>query len=303
MNKPKFKIMKKFRFLAAFVAAALALTSCNGDKLKRAEEQNRTLEGSLQETLATQDSLLVLINDITDGMTQIKELEKIITTPGNLTGDSESRRNQIRNDMVAIQNALQTRRQRLEELEQRLNEVNGSNSTLSKTVKLLKTQIAEQQTEISTLTNKLAAANIQIEELGSTVTNLTNSLDTMTMMANNEKAQRTEAEENARRLADELNECFYAIGTKSELKKAKIVESGFLRKTKVLKGEFDESYFTSDDMRTLTSIPLHSNKAKVLTNQPAGSYQIVDVDGQKVLNITDPAKFWQLTNILVIQVD
>lgn len=70
-----------------------------------------------------------------------------------------------------------------------------------------------------------------------------------------------------------------------------------------MKGDFDESYFTTGDKRNLSEIPTHSKKAKILTSQPADSYEIVDVNGQKVVKITDPTKFWQLSNFLVIQVD
>ena len=74
--------MKK---LSVFAAAALVvLTACNGDKLRNAEAENEQLKGDLRETLATQDSLLVLVNDISEGMSQIKDLEKIIAPPGAL---------------------------------------------------------------------------------------------------------------------------------------------------------------------------------------------------------------------------
>ena len=66
--------MKKFVSIA--VVAATLLTGCNGDKLKTAQAENEQLKGDLRETLATQDSLLVLVNDISDGMAQIKDLEK-----------------------------------------------------------------------------------------------------------------------------------------------------------------------------------------------------------------------------------
>ena len=70
-----------------------------------------------------------------------------------------------------------------------------------------------------------------------------------------------------------------------------------------MKGDFDMAYFTAADKRTLTEIATHSNKAEIKTSQPKDSYQIVDVNGQKVIKITDPAKFWQLSNFLVIKVD
>ena len=49
--------------------------------------------------------------------------------------------------MIAIQQALQERRQRLEELEKKLAAAGGESSTLKRTVSNLKAQIAEQQTE------------------------------------------------------------------------------------------------------------------------------------------------------------
>lgn len=288
--------MRNF-FMTTAVALLAVLSACNGGKLQEAESQNKQLKTDLEQTLATQDSLLALVNDITDGMNQIKDLEKIISMPSNLQGDSESRKAQIRNDMMAIQSALQARRERLEELEAKISQTSSENSTLSKTVKLLKTQIAEQQTEISTLTNKLAAANIQIEELGNTVRDLNTTVDTLNSNIASEKSQREAAEREAAELDKEVNECFYAIGSKSNLKSAKIIETGFLRKTKIMKGDFDANYFTQADKRTLTKIQLHSNKAKVLTNQPANSYTITEENGQKVLTITNPDSFWKLSNL------
>lgn len=293
--------MKKISVLA--VAVLAMLTACNGDKLRNAEAENDQLRGDLRETLATQDSLLVLVNDISEGMSQIKDLERIIATPGALGSESASRKEQIKNDMIVIQQALQERRQRLEELEKKLQASSGENSTLRKTIQTLKTQIAEQQTEIATLTNQLASANVRIKELDNTIAGLNTTVDSLSTTANAQAAERARAEAEALAAENELNECFYAIGTGKELKAKKILEKKFLGKTKVMKGDFDESYFTAGDKRTLTSIPTHSKKAKIMTGQPKDSYEIEDQNGQKVIRITNPAKFWQLSSFLVIQVD
>ncbi|MDE6170168.1 MAG: hypothetical protein K2F68_03305, partial [Duncaniella sp.] len=268
-----------------------------------AEAQNEQLKGDLAETLATQDSLLVLVNDISDGMSQIKDLEKIISTPGGLGNETASRKEQIRNDMIAIQQALQERRERLAELEKKLEKAGGESSTLKRTISNLKAQIAEQSTEIATLTNQLASANIKIEELTSTVKSLNTDVDSLKTNVEAERAAKTAAEEAALAADRELNACYYAIGTNKELKERDILKSGFLRKTKVMKGDFDMSYFTTGDKRNLSEIATHSKKAKIMTSQPKDSYEIVDVDGQKVIKITNPAKFWQLSDFLVIEVD
>ena len=61
--------------------------------------------------------------------------------------------------------------------------------------------------------------------------------------------------------------------------------------------------FTKADKRTLTEIPLHSKKAKIYTKHPENSYRIDDNNGVKTLVITNPEKFWELTNFLVVQIN
>ena len=103
--------MKKFAALP--LAAVIVAAGCTSrEKLEQAEAHSNELNTELQQTLATQDSLFVLINDITDGMNQIKELENIVAQPG-LKGETPSNREEIRNDMAAIRQALQQRRERL----------------------------------------------------------------------------------------------------------------------------------------------------------------------------------------------
>lgn len=285
--------MKK---IVSIIAAGLVcLTACDGGKLKEAQAQNAQLDDSLHVALANQDSLFSLLNDITDGMNQIKDLEKILTTT-NVGAESQSRKDQIRNDIVAIQQALKERRERLDDLEQKLKSSQGYSSTLKKTVDNLKAEIASQETTISTLRNDLAAAKIQIADLGTKVDSLSTTVATVT-------EEKEKAQEERVNLTNELNSCYYAIGTKGELKDARIIETGFLRKTKLLQADFQQSYFTQSDKRTLTTIPTHSKKAKILTNMPADSYTIEDYDGLKTIKVTNPEKFWSLSNYLVIQVD
>jgi hypothetical protein len=70
-----------------------------------------------------------------------------------------------------------------------------------------------------------------------------------------------------------------------------------------MKGDFEQSYSTPADKRTLVSIPTHAKKVQILTNQPKDSYEIIDENGLKAVKITNADKFWSLSNYLVIQVD
>lgn len=274
----------------------LALTACNGGKVKQLEEANAVTGDSLKVALAQQDSLLNLLNDITDGMNQIKDLEKILGSTTNLTAESQSRKDQIRNDMMSIQQALQERRERLNQLEAQLNRSGALNATLQKTIDNLKAEIANQETTISTLRNDLANAKIEIADLGTRV----DSLRATVNFVNEEKEKADEATQQA---INELNICYYAIGTKKELKEANIIETGFLRKTKLMQSDFQQSYFTTADKRNLTVINTHAKKAKIITNMPEGSYVIENDGDNKIIRITNTDKFWSLSNYLVIQVD
>lgn len=287
------------RKLTSFAIAGLLVSTaaCTHKSGESTVDTTPATSDSLRAALANQDSLLVLMNDIADGMSQIKQMENILSSTNDLTSESKDRRQEIRNDMLMIQQTLQMRRERLAELEKKLQGSAANNATLQKSIKTLKQQIADQEGTIESLRNDLANANIHIEKLTANVDSLNTEVATVT-------AAKERVEQVATTLNNELNECYYAIGSKSELKEHKLIETGFLRKTKIMPDDFEHSYFTTADKRTLTSIPLHSKKGKVLTNQPTDSYTITDgANGMKVLNITSPARFWSVSNFLVIQVD
>lgn len=284
-------------FLSAMVGA-LALTGCNGNKDQENAEnaQNLATREELAAAVADRDQLISLVNDINQGMEQIKQLENILSVSNNIPGETLSQREQVQSDIAAIQKALQERREKLEALEKKLSKSSSENSTLRKTIAGLRAQIDSQTEEITLLKNNLGEAQMKIGELDAAVDSLKSTVSTVT-------DERNQAQEESVALANELNTCYYAIGSKSELKERRIIETGFLRKTKLMKGDFDQSFFTTADKRTLSRIALHSKKAEILTNQPSGSYIINDDNGQKVLVITNPDAFWSLTNYLVIKID
>lgn len=288
--------MKKFIIL--FFAAAAILQSCGKTEAEQQQADQEAINEATRQELADavsdRDQLLTLVNEISQDMNQIKQLENILSVSG--TTETADQRDQIRADIAAIQQTLQQRRERLDDLERRLNNSNLTNSNLQTTVRTLREQIESQTEEISQLRGNLdeartqiGALDAQVDSLHETVTNVTAELDSTTTVNQS--------------LTTALNTCYYAIGTKDELKEKHIIETGFLRRTRLMEGEFDQDFFNSADKRTFVSLDLNSNKAKVLTNQPADSYRIVGANGHKVLQVTNPAKFWSLSNYLVIQID
>lgn len=287
--------MKKLFLIAA--AGMLTLVSCQRKVSDSESSEVDSASDSLRIALANQDSLLVLMNDMAEGMAQIKQMENILSATNDISVESQDKRKQLRNDILIIQQALQMRKDRLNELELKLQRSKGDNATLQKSIQTLKEQIADQENTIETLRSDLAVANASIQKLTANVDSLNAEVASVTVAKN-------EAEEEAANLTSELNTCYYALGSKKELKEHKLIETGFLRKTKIMPQDFEEGYFTRADKRTLLNIDLHSKKANVLTNQPKDSYEIIDTpNGGKMLKILAPSRFWNTSNFLIIEID
>ncbi len=287
----------KFAFI---LAASAMLASCSGaDKSDRSNADSALNDASRQELIEAineRDQLLALVNEINSATAEIKNMEQIVSI--NAAGAEMSEDTQLTSDMQAIRDALEQRRKKIEDLERKLKTSNSNNTSLLATIDGLKSQLASQAAQISDLSTRLGAAEEQIAALDQTVALLTDSVQTVT-------GQRDAAQQEAYEQEQLANACYYVVATRQELKNHNIIEGGgFLKKTKVMDGDFDKSFFITRDKRTLTQIPLHSTKAKVLTSyQPEDSYEIVDINGQKVLRIINPNKFWAVSNYLVIQVD
>lgn len=288
--------MKKIAILvASVVAMSVTFASCNGGKLKQVQQHNQELMDSIAMEKAAQDSLLAILNEVTSGMNQIKEMEKIINS-ANFNKETPSQKDALKNDMILLAQTLQERRQRIEQLEKKFKDSGAYTAKMQETIKSLKDQISDQAAEITSLQESLRKANVEIAELSSKVQVLNTAVDSVTNVKN-------QAEAEAINVTNQLNACYFVIGSNKELKESNIIEKKFLGRTKVLEGDFEPTYFTKADKRTLKSLPVHSKKAKILTKQPADSYVFVEENGSQVLVINDPAKFWELSNFLVIEVD
>ena len=286
--------MKKITII---IAVGLLLASCNNKP--KEDEQASLAEASRQElteALAERDSLIALMSDISQGMNQIKQLENIMVISGVQNNENPAQRSQLKNDLAVLQSTLQQRREQLEKLEAKLRDSKLSNQKLEATIAELKEQIEAQASEIENLRSQLASANDKIGVLDQQV-------DSLNTTVRNVSSQRDSVQTVSTNLENELNTCFYVAATKSELKRHNIIESGFLRKTKLMKGDFDKGFFVISDKRTLSNISLQSKKAKILTTHPADSYEMIETEDGKTLNIVNPGKFWDTGNYLVIQID
>ena len=270
------------------------LLSCNVNNEKEQQSLAEVTKQELATALNERDQLLSLVKEVSTGLNEIKQLENIMTIAANKQYENPGQKTRILADIASLKKKIQQRKTHLDDLESKLQKSTINGKELQETIKALRTQIDSQMEEIESLRQQLTAANEHIGALNNAVDSLNTTVTTVT-------GERYAAQEASVKLENKLNACFYVIATKSELKKHNIIESSFLRKTKLMKGDFDKDFFVISDKRTLTTLPLNATKVKVLSSHPENSYELIEENGQKTLKINNPDKFWSLSNYLVIQ--
>lgn len=254
------------------------LFSCNVNNEKEQQSLAEVTKQELATALNERDQLLSLVKEVSAGLNEIKQLENIMTIAANKQYENPGQKNRILADIACLKKKIQQRKTHLDDLESKLQKSTINGKELQETIKALRTQIDSQMEEIESLRQQLTAANEHIGALNNAVDSLNTTVSTVT-------GERYAAQEASVKLENKLNACFYVIATKSELKKHNIIESGFLRKTKLMKGDFDKDFFVISDKRTLTTLPLNATKVKVLSSHPENSYELIEENGQKNLKI------------------
>lgn len=280
--------MKRF-FI--FAACAAMLASC-GQSNKNAEE-NYALD-SLQNIIEQKDSelddLMGTFNEIQQGFDLINEAEgRVNMLRSGQEGNSATAN--IKESMEFIQKTLKENKDKIAELQQKLNSSTLNANKLKDAIAKFEKMLNEKGAEIEALRAELEEKNVKIAELDDAVEGLKYENEEV-------KAQKEQTEQIAKNQDQQLNTAYYMYGTSKELK-----EFGVLSKGEVLKGTFNKNDFIKIDIRKTSVIPLESKSAELLTNHPAGSYTLLkDSKGEYTLKVTDAAKFWSASKYLVIKV-
>ena len=273
-------------------SAALVLFSC-GENTNAYKELQAKLDSvtrindSYEADLAETDSLVA---HVLTNFQDISTAEKMIDV--NPRGEmSQTQKERIKNNVTLINDKLRASTEALDALTQKLAAGGTENKRLRHTIAALKKDLEVQRQRIIALTEELQRKDLAIGALDSIVTTL--GQDVERLNETTAKQASTLATQDK-----EMHTVRYCVGTKSDLKDFKLLQSGRL----VTDGA-DLSYFTTADQRKLSQIPLYSREAKILTTHPASSYVLI-ADGEKnlTLNIKDHKAFWSASRMLVIQV-
>ncbi|MDW3646351.1 MAG: hypothetical protein R8P61_04800 [Bacteroidia bacterium] len=299
--------------LPVLILTALFAGACNQGKIDDLQRKNK----ALQESTQAQDSMLSefmnAFNTFEDNLASIRNRENLIAMNND---DPELRvdgKEQIIEDIQAINELLDQNRQIIDDLNERIQKAEGRAPEYRRMVGVLKKQLEEKDTQIASLKEDLS-------NMSFTVASLNSKIDTLNLVASNlridSRAQtdRISSQDSLISIQkdridgqiSDLNTAYYIKGSYKELKNKNILTKtgGFIGigKIKQLIPDFDESGFTKIDITEINSIPVDdSRKVEIMTSHPSDSYMLAEEDKRvERIEITDPSKFWKSSKYLVI---
>ncbi len=288
--------MKKV-FIAMICAVTFVSCGQNNAEKQRLQAENDSLRLENAKNSTEMDEMLSLLNEIENDFQLIREAENYVSIQNQDPELTSSRRDQIRQNMLLISETLRKNKQQLKELEDKLDKSNVQSAALRQTIARLTKEIDDKAAMIVSLQEDLARKNVRIQELDDKISEMTDELENLSITTLSQS-------ETLRAQDKDLNTAYYCFGASKELKDQQIISGGgVFSKSKVLQDGFNRDYFISVDIRELKEIPLFAKKAKVLSNHPQNSYELLpDEDKNLSLVIRDYAQFWSLGKYLVIEV-
>lgn len=268
---------------------------CKQKELDSLKGENSKLVAETMQKDSTITLLFQAFNEIEESLELIKAKESVISgqTKGNPELNTDIR-DRINEDIQSINDLMDKNKRTIANMRKKLKEANLKLDEFERVVERLNKKVEEKELEITGLKDQLVKMNFKVEELNARI-------DTIST----ESRKKSEVIESK---TAELNTAWYVYGTKKEL-----IEKGIIAKTggvlgiganKKVSSDIDKSYLTKVDITRLSEIPLNVKGAVVKTIHPSNSYTL-QKEGKVFtkLVITDYAKFWESSKLLVIIVD
>lgn len=286
-----------FVFATMLLLNGVLFTSCGESSKERMQrEMIDSLKNVSYQNKMNYEDLQRYLYVIAEGLDSISIEEKeLFLKNGDIEGKGLNRK-RIQQNLAHVRDILSRHRERIAELEQKLENGDETHRQLRTIITALRQQLDAKDKELARLKADLESNKKSISALTAQIKNLGEEKE--------DQAQTIqEQQELIKEQNDKLNNVYIKIGNKKELKKLGLLSSGLFKKTKVKYENIDLSLFKQVD-RSFNNISL-PKKVKILTPVPSGSYEMVEdtKTGGKMLVVTDSIKFWSLSKFLIIQTD
>ena len=250
------------------------------------------------EQLTARDSMindwLATFDQIEKNLSAIKQKENILSMKSTGTEFSKDKKNQILEDIKAINTLIDENKKKIANLSAQLKKSGNTITGLQSRIAELETSMTLYESQVTELKTTLAGKDVEITQLNTNVVALR---DTVTVK-----------EQKISRQISKMNEAFLASGTFKDLRDKGLLskEGGFLglgRKENLIQ-DFPDGIFEKIDVTQTKTIPVNSKNVKLITEHPSGSYELVR-EGEKniaYIEIKNPDEFWRISKYAVVEI-
>jgi hypothetical protein len=280
------------------LAGGLVVNSLYKDEQKKHLAIVENQKHSFTVLLTSRDSVInewmLTFDEIEKDLNTVKEKENIITMKSSDKEFSKDKKQQILKDIEYVNTLLDQNKKKISSLTAQLKNYGGTIKGLQVKIAELEASMKLRETEISDLKVALVQKDFEIGQLNTRMTE--------------QQVAIAQKDEKITVQTAEMNKGFLASGTYKSLKAKGLLtkEGGFLGlgKKESLIEDFPEGSFTQIDITQTKSIQVNSKTAKLITDHPKSSYELVRDKNNRIasIEIKDPEQFWKISKYAVVEV-
>ena len=301
------KAKKIYKMALAVVMASTMMTACN--EVKQGEQDQLLKErDSLAELSNSQANTISEVNktlgEISLMMDSINIQENALMLTNNDRNETANYRERIKGNIRTFESLLKRQKERIAELEETLDDSTEETANLRNVIKLMKSQIEQKDREIQDLRAQLDESNKSILELKENVSSLNAINEDQRSQISSQQETISSQEETLSAQDKKLNEGYYLVATKNELKDMGIKSGGNLfKKSKTNLNNLPTGKFKQVDIRNFRGLNIPGKKVTLISPAPPASYRLYQEPAGYRLVINYPTSFWSISNYLVIQTE
>lgn len=268
------------------------------DQLTQMETQNFNLSENIQDRDSVINDFVSTFNEIDENLTFIHQRRNQLTLEASKEINS-NRKSEILADIRLMDSMLVASSKHIEDLEKKLKDSGVRMRSFENRIASLNQTITQNTAEMEELRRVVEEKDFQIAELSTRLDQYQTELDVKNEELYNKEMDILETNR-------QMNTAYYALGSYKELKEQGIVDrtGGLLGigSTKTIQQNLQNEYFTPLDIREIKTIPIASKSAKIITEHPDDSYELIMEDGLiSALVIEKPEEFWKISKYAVIE--
>jgi len=286
---------------ALTIAMWFGISSTNKKK-EVLEGQFAQLEKEVIRKESAFEEVMGLITEVEDQIGTIVEKENLVQGQSQEPFNSGKKENIMR-EIAMIDDLIYRSSENIRTLSDKVKSTDIKLGVFEKRINALQADLTTRQSVIGELKIELVAKDEALALLLVQTDSLSTTINAKVEVIGQKELEVTQLTA----LNDELNKSYLAVGTYEDLQAKGVIDKeggflGFIGRSVALQDDADKTQFMELDRRKVSQLKIQAASLSLVSNHPSGSYQILpgEDEATKILEITDPESFWQISKYLVI---